>query len=140
MEKNIYSNLGNRINKTFKDKRDSDLFTVKDFIENKWTIQTKYELQTVFIKELKTLLLKENVFELIETFFSLENDMNLAQEKLLLDEDFINFDEFYKSLSPVLMRSILEISKQSLQNEVVLNSIKESIRIAIEELIYQINS
>lgn len=138
MENNIYSNLGNRLNKTFKDKRESDLFTLKDFIDNKWVIQDRLELKNIFTKELKNLLLKENLFDLIDSFFELESDMHTAQEKLLVEDDLLNFEEFYKNLSPVLLRAMLDIAHASNNSEVILSSIKESIRIAIEEQIYQI--
>lgn len=136
MDNIVYSNLGSRLNKTFKDKRESELSTVKDVIANKWSIQEKSELKTIFINDLKKLLTKENLFDLIEKFFELENDLNTAQEKLFIEEDLINFDEFYKNLSPVLMRAMLDIAQSSTQSDVILASIKESIRIAIEELIY----
>ena len=138
MENIIYSNLGNKINKTFKDKRENDLFTVKDFIENKWTIHQPEELKLTFIKDLKLLLKKENLFELIESFFELEHNMQLAEEKLALDSSLINLDEFYRNLSPVLLRGLMDQSNQSNNSEIILNSIKESMRISLEEQIYSI--
>ncbi len=137
MENSIYSNLGNRINKTFRDKRDVEALTIKDFIENKWTIADKEELKEVFIREIKYLLKKENLFDLIQAFFELESNVHLATEKLMLDED-LNFDEFYKNLSPVLMRSLLEVAAFSNNNEMILNSIKESIRISLEAEIFNL--
>lgn len=139
MENNLYSNLGNRINRTYQDKRDLDLLTIKDFLDNKWIIHNSNELKKTFINELKRLLKKENLFDLIESFFELENDLHLAEEKLMLDE-IVSFDEFYKNLSPVMMRSLLDHAKASQNSEIILASIKESIRIAIEEQIYQIEA
>lgn len=138
MENSIYSNLGNRINKTFKDKREQEFLTIKDFNENKWTIVDKKELQSIFLKELKSLLKKENLFDLISSFFELETQVQIAEEKLSIDKSICQFEEFYRNLSPVLMRSLLEIAATSNSSEVVLGSIKESIRIAIEEEIYHL--
>ena len=139
MENNLYTNLGNRINRTYQDKRDLNLLTIKDFLDNKWVIHNNIELKRTFINELKKLLKKENLFDLIESFFELESDLHSAEEKLMLDE-IVSFDEFYKNLSPVIMRSLLEQAKSSQNSEIILASIKESIRIAIEEQIYQIEA
>jgi hypothetical protein len=137
MENSIYSNLGNRINKTFRDKRDTENLTIKDFIENKWSIANKSEFKEVFIREIKVLLNKENLFDLIQAFFELETNVQIAVEKLMLDEE-LSFDEFYRNLSPVLMRSLLEVAPYSNNNEMILNSIKESIRISLESEIFHL--
>lgn len=138
MENSIYSNLGNRINKTFRDKRDTENLTIKDFIENKWSIANISELKEVFIREIKFLLNKENLFDLIQAFFELETNVQLAVEKMMIEED-LSFDEFYRNLSPVLMRSLLEVSAYSNNNEMILNSIKESIRISLEAEIFHLD-
>lgn len=137
MENSIYSNLGNRINKTFRDKRDTENLTIKDFIDNKWSIANKSEFKEVFIREIKVLLNKENLFDLIQAFFELETNVQIAVEKLMLDEE-LSFDEFYRNLSPVLMRSLLEVAPYSNNNEMILNSIKESIRISLESEIFHL--
>jgi hypothetical protein len=138
MEKsNPYSNLGVKINKTFQERRDINSLSLKDFLENKWSIQGKSELQIVFIKELKKLLEIENLEILINEVFNLEEELKDAIIKLDLADDMFNFEEFFKNLSPVLLRSLLDISTQWNSSEQLLNSIKESVRIAIEEEIYQ---
>jgi hypothetical protein len=48
------------------------------------------------------------------------------------------FDEFYKNLSPLIMRSLLENVKDQGNAPQVLKSIKESLRIALEEELYQL--
>lgn len=139
MEKLIYSNLGLRKNKTFQSNRESEMLTLKDFVESKWTIQNKDELKIAFVRDLKRLLLKENLYDLIQSFFDLEVTLNNALEKLVIEEDsLLNFEEFYKTLSPVLLRAILDNAKFNEQSENFLVAIKESIRVAIEEEIYHI--
>lgn len=138
MDNFLYSNLGNRINKTFKDKREDELLTLKDFLENKWIIHNHSELKSVFIREIKFLLKKENLFDLIDSFFELENNYNITLEKLMIEDEKNLFDDFYKNLSPIVLRALLDISKASNDNELLLTTIKESIRIALEELIYQV--
>lgn len=137
MEGSVYSNLGQKINRTFREKRDEDFFTLKDFLEHKFTIQSKEELQKIFGRDLKTVLQKENLFNLITAFFELESDLQQVLDLVDFEIDF-NFDEFYKNLSPVLMRSLLENAESSNNAALILKSIKESLRIALEEELYQL--
>ncbi len=138
MEGSVYSSLGMKINRTFREKPGGELLTLKDFLDHKFVIANQAELKKVFIKDLKAVLLKDNLFSLIQSFFDLETDLNLALEKLDMDSTVINFDEFYKNLSPVIMRSLLENSHQAHNSQVLLHSIREALRIALEEELVQI--
>ncbi|MDO9184323.1 MAG: hypothetical protein Q7U04_18050 [Bacteriovorax sp.] len=138
MEGSVYSNLGLKMNRTFREKRDEEVFTLKDFLEHKWTITSNEELKKTFARELKLILKKENLFDLINSFFALENDLNHVLDQVEFEVSILNFDEFYKNLSPVLMRSLLENSENSENAELVLQSIKESLRIALEEELSQL--
>lgn len=140
MEGSIYSNLGLKKNRTFQEKRDHKLFTLKDIFEKKLIIQQEEELKNVFISDLKAVLLKDNVFDIIESFFQLEHDLQLALEPYDFEAPKLNFDEFYKNLSPVLMRALLENSNNAQNAEAILNSVKESIRIALEEELHQLDN
>lgn len=137
MESSVYSNLGLRKNRTFQEKRPEDNLTLKDFIEHKFTLHNAEELKRTFARELKGLLQKENLFDLITAFFELETDLAAAVDSVDFEVN-LNFDEFYKNLSPVLMRSILENSNRPDNAAFILKSIKESLRIAIEEELYQL--
>ncbi len=139
MESSIYSNLGLKKNRTFQEKRDHKLFTLKDIHEKKLVIHTEEELTNVFISDLKSVLSKDNVFQIIESFFQLEHDLHQALEHFDFEAPKLNFEEFYKNLSPVLMRALLENANDSQNAEALLNSIKESIRIALEEELHQID-
>ncbi|MFA6236601.1 MAG: hypothetical protein WC635_04665 [Bacteriovorax sp.] len=138
MEGSVYSNLGLKVNRTFREKRDEEVFTLKDFIEHKFTISSKAELQKIFARELKSVLQKEDLFDLIHAFFELETDLHQSLDLLEFDVPNFNFDEFYKNLSPVLMRSLLENAQTQENAPQLLKSIKESLRIAIEEELYQL--
>ena len=143
MEGFVYNHLGSKLNKpnrAFKEKGDDEVFTLKDFLDHKWIIQTNLELKKVFIRELKLVLKKENLFDLINAFFELENHIHQILDQVEFEVSVLNFDEFYKNLSPVLMRAILENSKSPDNAEHILNSIKESLRIAIEEELYQLET
>lgn len=137
MESSLYTNLGQRKNRTFQEKRPEDNLTLKDFIEHKFTLHNEDELKRTFARELKGLLQKENLFDLITAFFELETDLAAAVDSVDFEVN-LNFDEFYKNLSPVLMRSLLENANRPDNAMLILKSIKESLRIAIEEELYQL--
>jgi hypothetical protein len=138
MEESIYSNLGLKRNRTFREKRDEEVFTLKDFLDHKWTITSNEDLKKTFARELKAVLKKENIFELINGFFDLETDLHNVLDQVDFEVNILNFDEFYKNLSPLLMRSLLENSRNSTNAELLLKSIRESLRIALEEELYQL--
>ena len=141
MEGFVYNHLGSKLNKpnrAFKEKGDEEVFTLKDFLDHKWVLQSNLELKKVFSRELKLVLKNENLFDLINAFFELENNLNQTLDQVEFEVKVINFDDFYKNLSPVLMRAILENSKSPDNAELILNSIKESLRISIEEELYQL--
>jgi hypothetical protein len=138
MEKSAYTNLGLKMNRTFREKRDEEIFTLKDFLEHKSILSNNEELKKTFIRELKVVLQKESIFDLINGFFELESDLHQVLDQVDFEVNVINFDEFYKNLSPILMRSLLESSKDYGNAELLLKSIKESLRIALEEELYQL--
>jgi hypothetical protein len=137
MEGSVYSNLGLKRNRTFQEKRIDEILTLKDFLEHKWTLHSEVELKRAFSRELKNVLQKEDLFDLINSFFELESDLHHAIGNVDFEVN-INFDEFYKNLSPVLMRALLENSNNPSDAELLIKSIKESLRIALEEELYQL--
>jgi hypothetical protein len=138
MEESLYSNLGLKRNRTFREKRDEDIFTLKDFLAHKWTITSHEDLKKTFARDLKAVLKKENIFDLINSFFELETDLHNVLDQVDFEVSVLNFDEFYKNLSPVLMRSLLENSANAANADLLLQSIRESLRIALEEELYQL--
>jgi hypothetical protein len=133
MEKSAYGNLGLRMNRTFHDKREEGIFTLKDILDHKWSLGSNEELKKTFARELKSILKKDNLFDLINGFFELESDLHQVQDLVEFEVSVLNFDEFYKNLSPVLMRSLLENAQTPDNADLMLQSIKESLRIALEE-------
>ena len=137
MENLVYNNLGNKINRMTKDKRPNSILSIRDINANQFNIQNIDELKQIFTSDLKNVLKNEDVFSFIRDFFDLETEMQIASDRMALDESIFNFDEFYKNLSPVLMRAILENSKCPEDGELILKSIKESLRIALEGELYR---
>lgn len=133
-----YGSLGLRMKRTYRSNEASELLTLKDFVEHKFIIKDQDELKRIFVKDLKRVLLKENLFDLIQGFFDLETDLGNAFEQLDFEVSLVNFDEFYKNLSPVLMRSLLENANQPDNAAMILKSIKEALRIALEEELVQL--
>lgn len=138
MEESTYSSLGLRMKRSFREKPEYELLTLKDFVAHKFVIHTQEELKKIFVKDLKKVLEKENLFDVIQGFFDLETDLNNAFERLDFETTLVNFDEFYKNLSPVLMRSLLENANQPDNAAMILKSIKEALRIALEEELVQL--
>jgi len=133
-----YGSLGLRMKRTYRTNEANELLTLKDFVEHKFMIKDQDELKRIFVKDLKRVLLKENLFDLIQGFFDLETDLGNAFEQLDFEVSLVNFDEFYKNLSPVLMRSLLENANQPDNAAMILKSIKEALRIALEEELVQL--
>lgn len=138
MESSVYNTLGLKMNRTFPEKRDSEIFSLKDFLENKFVIHDENELRKVFTHDLKSILKKDSLFDVIQGFFELEQDLTHAFDRLDFEATIVNFDEFYKNLSPVLMRALFENKADPNNAEMILKSIKEALRIALEEELYQL--
>jgi hypothetical protein len=138
MENLGYGNLGNKLNRIAKDRQNNTILSLKDINANRFNIQNSRELKKIFSADLKKVLKNENIFNFITDFFELENELQIAIERLVLDEDLFNFDEFYKNFSPLLMRAILENSTNPEDSEQILKSIKESLRIALEGELYRL--
>ena len=132
-----YGNLGNKINRVTRDKQPQVTFSIKDILANRFIVQNNDELKRIFVTDLKNILKNENVFNLIQDFFDLETNTQLATERLVLDDDIFQFEEFYKNFSPVLMRAVLENANHPEDGELILKSIKESLRIALEGELYR---
>lgn len=137
MDNLVYSNLGNKINRKTLDKSNTHILSLRDINANRFSIQNSEELKQIFKSDLKNVLKNEDIFSLIRDFFDLETELEMASERLVLDENIFNFDEFYKSFSPILMRAILENSKRPEDGALILKSIKESLRIALESELYR---
>ena len=136
MEGSVYNNLGTKINRTFKEKRDENLPLLVDHLSHKTTIASEEELKKIFRHELNLILQKENIFDLIEAFFNLENNLSLVLDTVDFEFKGFDFDEFYKNLSPLFMRSLLENAQNATDSKKILSSLKESLRIALEEEFY----
>lgn len=133
-----YSNLGQKINRTTQKMGEFDfLLTLKDIIKNdhfKYT--SEEEVLKAFCNDLKKLLSKETLKEVVDEIFLIENTLSLLSLKDEVDFSLPNLDHFYHSLSPILLRAIWENLESESNRNHVLHGWLESIRIAIEEELY----
>jgi hemoglobin-like flavoprotein len=88
-----------------------------------------------FVQELKELLAIENLSKLIEKIFSLQTVLGKLTQHVPSDITVPNLDEFYKLLSPILMRSLQEHMLDQ-NSQILMDSWKNAICIAIEEELY----
>lgn len=137
MEGISYSNLGKKINKTINRGIDVSKLELKEVFEKNINLQSPNDLKVLFIKDLKHLLLLENIYEIINHFFETESLIHQACQKFQFSEDEFLYDDFYKNLSPILLRSLVDQTTNLENVDSVINILKESIRIAIEEIIYK---
>ncbi len=137
MEGLNYSNLGKKINKTINRGIDVGKLELKEVFEKNINLQSPNELKILFIKELKSLLDLENIYEIINHFFETESLVHQACQKFDFKEEDFLFDEFYKNLSPIILKSLADQTSNTENAEVIINILKESMRIAIEEMIYK---
>ncbi len=114
-------------------KKDEDV-TLRDLLSDKKANLKSEDVKKAFCHDLKRVLEKENVVEIIQEFLNLENDLAKINQKG--EAKVPGLDEFYKNLSPVLMRSILDAQKSSSAPEAIQKAIKEALRIALEEELY----
>lgn len=114
-------------------KKDEDV-TLRDLLSDKKVNLKSEDVKKAFCHDLKRVLEKENVVEIIQEFLNLENDLAKINQKG--EAKVPGLDEFYKNLSPVLMRSILDAQKSSSAPEAIQKAIKEALRIALEEELY----
>ncbi len=136
-ENSLYNRLGSKINlkpksENFKDKR------LRDVLDKNLVLSTMVA-QQLFVNELKFLLKIESLYQLIFEIKELENYFKEEGDKLellQLHEEWVQ--SFYQTLSPIILRSILENTQSMDKPEVLQNCLKESIRIAIEDLIFNV--
>lgn len=133
-----YSNLGQKINRTAQKMGEFDfLLTLKDILKNdQFHFISEEEVIKAFCNDLKKALSKETLKEVLHEIFSIENNLAIIETKDEIDFQLPNFDHFYRSLSPVLLRAIWENLEGVDDRDHVLHGWLESIRIAIEEELY----
>lgn len=91
-------------------------FLLSDFLDHRFNLLTKEEYLKAFSNELKLVLSKNTLADLVEAFFELESHHHLAETRVGFETKDIRFDDFYKSLSPIILKSLIDL-KSDFQNK-----------------------
>ncbi len=135
-EVDVYSNLGNKVNKINKTMGPSgSAFLLSDFLDHRFTLLSKEDYINAFSNELKNVLAKPKLCDLVEAFFELESHHHLAESRVGFEIKEIHFDDFYKNVSPILLKSLIDLKKDFAENKIekIEQQLLESIRISIED-------
>ena len=131
MEK-IYNHEIARLNKSLLFKGDGEsLFALKP--EQLHRVNSNKVIQ-MFCHELKDLLAIEDSLELFKRVESLEYHLETLREED--PEKVPSLDDFFRLLSPVLMRAVVENMETNEGREALHQGFQEALRIAIEEEIH----
>ena len=133
----MYSNLGNKVNKVKKVlpiEVGAD-FLLSDFLDHRFNLLTKEEYLKAFSNELKLVLSKETLADLVEAFFELESHHHLAETRVGFETKDIRLDEFYKNVSPIILKSFVDLRAdfQNKRSEKIEQHLIETLRISIED-------
>lgn len=133
----MYSSLGNKVNKVKKglsiDMNSN--FLLSDFLDHRFNLLTKEEYLKAFSNELKQVLAKNTLADLAQAFFDLEAHHNLAETRVDFETKDIRFNDFYKSLSPLILKAFidLKVEFQNKRSEKIEQHLVETLRISIED-------
>ncbi|MDD0854122.1 hypothetical protein HBN50_13500 [Halobacteriovorax sp. GB3] len=137
MEDLTYSNLGNKITKRVGHGEFDQTSSLSDFVKYETEgLITEYEIIIAFCNDLKSVLDKDSIKEMIKDILTIENNLNILSKKHFVRFELPDLEEFYKKLSPVLLQSVYENVDGSFDIDSVLHGWMESLRIAIEEELY----
>ncbi|MCO4792726.1 MAG: hypothetical protein KC493_03380 [Bacteriovoracaceae bacterium] len=95
---------------------------------------SRKKIVEIFCTELKYLLEIDDLVELVKRIDSLEYHLETLREEN--EKNVPNLDDFFRVLSPVLMRAIVENIETNKGREALHQGFQESIRISIEEEIH----
>src|SRR3989339_777658 len=148
-----YPDFGNRRPKSSTlldnlNKKSADLSLVKQVASKAIIGLSQSELIDAFCNDLKELLSFDDIYPMITFLFEIESAINSLSDPAfdVLDpaiEEIPDLLEFYRHLSPILLRIVLEGENmggglKGDQQRVghILNGWKEALRVAIEEELY----
>jgi hypothetical protein len=98
------------------------------------TIKDDREIIMTFCNALKDVLELDTVSSMIDELFSIESQLEQLKDNKVFQNYFF-MDDFYRNLAPIILRSIQEGADVSAEGAFG-DSLKEALRVAIEEEIY----
>ncbi len=134
MEKDLYTILGNKVNRVIPQKAEGE-FLLSDFLDHRFNLLSKEQYLRAFSNELKLVLSKSTTHDLIKAFFDLESHHHLAESRVGFNLQDLRFDEFYKNISPVILKSVMDLNLQKgeVSSEQIEQILLETIRITVED-------
>jgi hypothetical protein len=129
----LYSNM--RIKQVKSSNFAVQSFNFEELFKADPQLVTGAQVVDAFVLELKSLLTIEDLSKLIEKIFSLQTILEKLSHFVPNDIAVPKLDDFYKLLSPILMRSLQEHMLDQ-NSQILMDSWKNAIRIAIEEELY----
>jgi len=139
MEGLSYNVLGNKnkIGKPFLNAGvEYDLASLFKENQDKIDLLEKGEVLKAFCNSLKNLLDITDLKSLISGLFEIEYTLNSIKENGAIESDMPCFAGFYNSLSPILLRAVLEHDLDNEDSGTLIKGWLEALRIALEEELY----
>jgi len=134
---NLYSNLSVRAKAKIKGQLEETKLTLEELLQNKTGLLNEESALEALVTDFKSLLVIEDIKELIQKFFSLEILIQqLANEGIKL----VDIDLFYQRLSPLLLRALWEQLTFGNGPSEIIDHWKSAVRIAIENLLYDLQA
>jgi len=117
---------------------DSEIDLISLVKENKSQLHIlqKERVLAAFCNSIKNLLELDDIKVLISSLFDIELALNSFKESGVLINELPDFRDFYSSLSPILLRSVLEHDLNSEDSDQLLKGWLGALRIALEEDLY----
>lgn len=132
MNEELYNALGFKKNKILSNKKDSDLLTLKDYLDKKITIKNTKELKHIVVLELKNLLCKDNPYDLIEGVFELELELATLVDFYEDLEDIEAVEKIYKNFAPIYLRALLDNRERNFNANEFFHTLKSALSLSIE--------
>lgn len=140
MDNFIYTGAGGKTRKSksvFWDMETS--LSLKDLQKNNWKVAGKEQVIKAFCNDLKAVLENDDIHQMIRGVFSVEHDLSVVNDELNFSDDESDVPslvEFYRNLSPILLRAFLDSPFNEKNPDDMAHGWKEALRIAIEEEFY----
>lgn len=113
--------------------------SLNDCLLDKWKFINEDQIKKAYCHDLTKAIEQETIKQIIQKIFEIESNLKQLNEKIEDDENIKipHLEEFYKNLTPVFLRSLLEMpEKTSNESDEIFKGWIEALRIAVEEEIY----
>lgn len=140
MNEDLYNALGFKKNKILHHKKELDLLSLKDYLERKITIKNTNELKSIIVSELKSLLNKENPYDLIDGLFELELQLATLMD---FSDDLVDIEaveKIYRNFSPIYLRALLDNKDRGFNVNEFVHTLKSALSLSIESELLELET